>query len=94
MLKLASVIMPADVEAALADVEASCSVETANLLRAVFGGFRVLAQGVGAPAELVHGADEEGKAHLYLVIKFDGSNEIADKVDVSTFESQAASLEL
>jgi len=92
MLKLAHVIMPADVEAALADVESGCSVETATLLRAVFGGFRVLAQGVGA--QLVHGADEEGKAHLYLVMRFDGSNAIADKVEVSTFESQAASLEI
>ena len=93
-MKLSNVIMPADVEAALADVEASCSAETANLLRAVFGGFQVLAQGVGAPAELVHGADEEGKAHLYLVIKFDGSDETADKVDVSTFESQAKAASL
>ena len=92
MLKLAKVIMPADVEVALADVEASCSAETANLLRAVFGGFRVLAQGVGAPAELVHGTDEEGKAHLYLVMKFDGSPDLGSTRGF--FEAKAESAEL
>jgi hypothetical protein len=90
MLKLANVIMPADMEAALADVEAGCSVETADLLRAVFGGFRVLAQGVGA--ELVHGADEEGKAHLYLVIKFDGSPDLGSTSGL--FEAKAEGAEL
>lgn len=92
MLKLANVIMPADVEAALADVEASCSVETANLLRAVFGGFRVLAQGVGA--ELVHGADEEGKAHLYLVIKFAGSPDLGSTSGFFEAKAENAALKL
>ena len=73
MLRLAHPVSPMDVEAALADVETSCSAETANLLRAVFDGFRVLAQGVHGPAELVSGLDEDGKTHLYLVMKFDDS---------------------
>ncbi len=75
-MRLAQVVTPADMDAALRDVESACGAETANLLRAVFDGFQVLAQGVHVPAELVHGVDEEGKTHLYLVMKFEEADRL------------------
>ena len=69
-IQLAHVVMAADVDAALQDVEAACSVETANLLRAVFAGFRLLSDGAHLATDLVSGTDEAGKACLFLVIRF------------------------
>jgi len=69
-LKLAQVVTHADVDAALQDVETACSMETANLLRAVFCGFRLLADGAHLATEIVSGNDEAGKACMFLVIKF------------------------
>ncbi len=69
-LKLAQVVTHADVDAALRDVEAACSTETANLLRAVFCGFRLLANGAHLATEIVSGSDEAGKACMFLVMRF------------------------
>ena len=70
ILKLAQVVTQADVDAALQDVEAACSTETANLLRAVFAGFRLLADGAHLATDLVSGTDEAGKTCLFLVMRF------------------------
>lgn len=69
-VKLAQRVTDADVEAALQDVDAACSCETANLLRAVFKGFRVLASGVRLATDIVTGIDEAGKTSLFLVMRF------------------------
>lgn len=69
-LQLAHVVTHADVDAALQDVEAACSVETANLLRAVFAGFRLLAGGAQLATEIASGTDELGKQCLFLVMRF------------------------
>ncbi len=69
-LKLVQPMTRADVEAALRDVEAACSCETANLLKAVFAGFQLLADGARLRTEIVNGVDEAGKACLFLVVRF------------------------
>lgn len=79
MLKLAHPIASVDIEASLAKVEAGCGVETANLLRAVFKGFHIMAQGAGVPAELISGTDDDGKTCLYLVMKFDSDGRNGSK---------------
>jgi len=69
-VKLAQVVSQVDVDAALRDVEAACSIETANLLRAVFAGFCLLANGARLATDLAHGTDEQGKACLFLIVRF------------------------
>lgn len=73
-IQLAQVVTLTDVDAALQDVEAACSTETANLLRAVFRGFQLLSEGAHLDTQIVNGMDESGKQCLFLVIRFpDGS---------------------
>lgn len=69
-IQLAQVVTFADVDAALQDVEAACSIETANLLRAVFCGFRLLSDGARLATEIVAGSDEKGQQCLFLVLRF------------------------
>lgn len=69
-IRLAHLITRDDVDAALRDVESACSIETANLFRALSDRFRLLADGACLATDLAYGTDENGQTCLFLLLRY------------------------